>query len=107
KDVDVFPVEARLVDADARIKPGMTSEVRIHVEKRPEIVALPIEAVRRNAGKNLVTRVLAGKNGPAREDVEVRLGVRNDREVEVIDGIARGDRVLPEPASASANETHI
>jgi macrolide-specific efflux system membrane fusion protein len=32
KQVDVFPVEATLTKADGAIKPGMTADVRIHIE---------------------------------------------------------------------------
>lgn len=107
KDVDVFPIEALLTDADGRIKPGMTAEVKIDVEKKRETLALPIEAVRKNEGKTLVTRVIEGAKGRSREEVEVVLGSRNDRDVEVVSGIAPGDRILLEPSSAAANETKM
>lgn len=107
KEVDVFPVEALLIDAGARIKPGMTAEVKIDVETKRDALALPIEAVRKTSGKSLVTRVIEGDKGPKREEVEVTVGSRNDRDVEVMSGIAAGDRILLEPGSAAANETKI
>ncbi len=107
KNVDVFPVEALIEAVDAKIKPGMTAEVRIHLDRKPKVVALPIESVRSEDGKSFVTQILAGDKGPERRRVEVKLGVRNDREVEVVTGIAPGDRVLIEPASSEKNETKI
>ena len=107
KDVDVFPIEALLSDADGGIRPGMSAEVRVDVEKRPQVIALPIEAVRSNAGKHRVTRIVDGPKGPVRKEVEVTLGARNDREVEITAGLEVGDRVLVEPASAAANETKM
>ena len=107
KDVDVFPVEALIADADERIKPGMTAEVRVHVERKADVVALPIEAVRKASGKSVVTRVLAGASGPKREEIEVTLGARNDREVEVRQGVSVGDRILLEPPSSAREETKI
>lgn len=107
KDVDVFPVEALVQDGDGRIRPGMTSEVRIHVDEKKDVLALPIEAVRDENGKHLVTRAVAGKEGLSREVVEVMLGAKNDRDVELASGIAAGDRVLIEPASAERNETKL
>jgi len=107
KDVDVFPVEALVEDADARIKPGMTAEVRIHVERKRDVLALPIETVRSENGKSVVTRVVSGKQQLERQEIEVKLGARNDREVEVVSGVAAGDRILIEPASAEKNETKI
>jgi HlyD family secretion protein/macrolide-specific efflux system membrane fusion protein len=107
KDVDVFPVEALVENADRRIKPGMSAEVRIHVEKKRDLLALPIEAVRSASGKSFVTRVTLGEKGADRAEVEVKLGLRNDREVEVVAGVSVGDRILIDPASAEKNETKM
>jgi membrane fusion protein, macrolide-specific efflux system len=107
KDVEVFPVEARLLDADERIKPGMTAEVRILVQKKPRVVALPIETLKKEQGKTLVTRARIGAKGLERENVEVVVGARNDREAEIISGLQPGDRVLIDPPSAAANETKL
>jgi RND family efflux transporter MFP subunit len=107
KEVDVFPVEARIENPDARIKPGMTSEVRIHVDEKKDVLSLPIEAVRSENGKHLVTRAGSGRDGLVREVVEVTLGARNDRDVELRSGIQAGDRVLCEPASAEKNEAKL
>jgi membrane fusion protein, macrolide-specific efflux system len=105
KDVDVFPVEATLTKGDASIKPGMTADVRIHIETRPSVLALPIEAVVKETGKSYVTRVTDGPDGKPRTDkVEVKPGARNDREVELTAGLKEGDRVLIKPGSASENE---
>jgi multidrug efflux pump subunit AcrA (membrane-fusion protein) len=100
-------VEALVENADGRIKPGMTAEVRIHVDEKRDVLALPIEAVRSENGKNLVTRAIPGKEGLARDVVEVTLGARNDRDVELASGVAPGDRILVEPASAEKNETKL
>jgi HlyD family secretion protein/macrolide-specific efflux system membrane fusion protein len=85
----------------------MTADVRIHVSERPQALSLPIEAVRREGGKSFVTRVREGERGAVKERVEVVLGVRTDRVVEVVSGISEGERVLLDPASAADNETRI
>jgi RND family efflux transporter MFP subunit len=105
KQVDVFPVEATLAKADTEIKPGMTADVRIHIEKREKVLALPIEAVVKENGKQFVTKVTPGEKGKQKTDkIEVKLGARNDREVEIASGIVEGDRVLIKPASSAENE---
>jgi HlyD family secretion protein/macrolide-specific efflux system membrane fusion protein len=105
KDVEVFPVEATLAKADGMIKPGMTADVRIHIETKPKVLSLPIEAIVKDTGKAYVTKISIGDKGKQRSDrVEVTLGARNDREVEIASGIADGDRVLIKPASAAENE---
>src|SRR5438105_5418699 len=60
KDVDVFPVEATLTGADDQIKPGMTADVRVHIDTRHDVLSLPIEAVAKEAGKTFATRILDG-----------------------------------------------
>src|SRR5207249_2691389 len=100
KDVDVFPVEATLAKADGLIKPGMTADVRIHIETKPGVLSLPIESVVKEAGKQYVTKVTPAANGKQKTDkTEVKVGARNDREIEVVSGIAEGDKVLIKPAS--------
>jgi macrolide-specific efflux system membrane fusion protein len=108
KEVEVFPVEATLDPAGTEvIKPGMTADVKIHVATRPGVLKLPIEAVVKEKGKSYAMRLGADPRDPARtrrERVEVKTGARNDREVEILSGLAAGDRVLVRPASADANE---
>ena len=107
KDVEVFPVEAELEHADPRIKPGMTSDVRVFVQERPNVLALPLESVRREGDKSFVTRVISDAAGERTERVSVTLGAENDHQVEVIAGIGEGERVLIDPPAASDNETKI
>ena len=108
KDVDVFPVEATLTLADGLIKPGMSADLRMHIETRSGVLSLPIEAIAKETGKSFVTRVLGDDKGKQRtEKVEVKVGARNDREVEVTSGLKEGDRVLIKPASSSENEVKM
>jgi membrane fusion protein, macrolide-specific efflux system len=108
KDLDVFPVEATLASTDGKIKPGMTADVRIHLEAKPSVLFLPIEAVTKDAGKSFVTRVLdEGGETQRTEKAEVTVGARNDRDVEVVSGVDEGARILINPGSAEANETKM
>ncbi len=108
KDVDVFPVEATLEVADALIKPGMTADVRIHLEEKPGVISLPIEAVLKEGQKTFVTRVGADEKGrPRPEKIEVSVGGRNDRVLEIVSGLAEDERVLLDPPSAADNETKM
>jgi HlyD family secretion protein/macrolide-specific efflux system membrane fusion protein len=105
KQVDVFPVEATLTKADPAIKPGMTADVRVHIEKKEHVLALPIEAVVKENGKQYVSKVVPAENGKQKTDkVEVTVGARNDREIEIASGIKEGDKILIKPASSAENE---
>jgi len=105
KDVDVFPVEATLTDADLLIKPGMSADVRIHIETKSAVLKLPIEAVVKEAGKMWVWKLVPDQKGRDKmEKTEVKTGARNDRDVEISSGIDEGQRILIKPASAADNE---
>jgi RND family efflux transporter MFP subunit len=107
KDVDVFPVEATLNQADGLIKPGMTADLRVHIETRPQVLSLPIEAIAKETGKSFVTKVVGDQKKPRTEKIEVQLGARNDREVEVVSGVKEGERVLIKPSSSAENEVKM
>jgi HlyD family secretion protein/macrolide-specific efflux system membrane fusion protein len=104
KELDVFPIKAELDRPDPRIKPGMTADVRIHIEEKPNAVTVPIESVRREAGKAFVKRVVDQEKQRHTERVEVVLGTQNDRFAEVISGLREGEQVLLDPPAATKAE---
>ena len=122
KDVEVFPVEATLdPGALSDIRPGMTADIKIHVETKKDVLKLPIEAVIKEKGQTFVNAIAAGeasggsslgagmgagmgKKGPSTKRVDVQVGARNDREQEITAGVKEGDEVLIRPPSAEANE---
>lgn len=102
QDVDVFPIEAEIVGSDSAVKPGMTADVRIHLQSKENVITLPIEAVRTDASGSKVTRLTTNEKGDeSRQEVQVTLGARSDRELEVASGLSEGDRILLDPAAAS------
>jgi macrolide-specific efflux system membrane fusion protein len=113
---DLFPVEAALerpgsggagaADLGA-IKPGMTADVRILVERKPRVLVLPIEAVASERGKSLVHVVAAApgqqQGGAGRQRTSERtvtVGARNDREIELLTGVKEGEQVVIKAPSA-------
>ena len=104
KEVDVFPVEAILERTDGLIKPGMTADVRVHIESRPGVLVLPVEAVVKDGDRHYAEKVVFGEQKPKTERIEIKVGARNDREVEITGGLAAGDQVLINPGSSAANE---
>jgi membrane fusion protein, macrolide-specific efflux system len=108
KDLDVFPVEVLLDAADARIKPGMTADVRIELDSKASVLVVPLEAVNKDGATSYVNRIIEdGKRGAKTTRVDVKIGARNEREVEVLSGVSEGDRILVKPPSAEANETKL
>ncbi|MBM5810952.1 MAG: efflux RND transporter periplasmic adaptor subunit [Gammaproteobacteria bacterium] len=84
-------VRARLPNPDGRLRPGMFLTVRVSREPQPGLV-VPEQAVIPERGSMYVFVVADGKV----ERREVQLGRRNPGEVEVIEGLAAGERVIVE-----------
>jgi len=106
KDQEVFPVEVRIDAPDGSIKPGMSADVRIHVERKPDTVSLPLEAVRKE-GAAYVMKVVGEGKARHTEKTPVTLGVRTDSRVEIKSGVEAGDSVFVDPAGLGKNETKL
>lgn len=82
------------------LRPDMTVSVNVEAARRRAGVVVPAEAVREAEGG--APWVLAAANGRA-ERRAVRLGLRGEGTVEVVDGLARGELVLA-PGKAAAGD---
>ena len=78
-------------DPPAYLLPEMTVSVEIEVARKAGALALPLDAVRDLAS---APWVLAVRDGRARR-VPVGVGVRGATRVEIVSGLAAGDRVIP------------
>ncbi len=97
---EVFPVEATLRELDDLIRPGMTADVRIHVETLSQVLSLPIEAVVSEGGKSFVQKVITKDGKQRTEKIEVVAGKRNERDVVLVSGASEGDKILVSPPEA-------
>ena len=91
-----FPVRA-LLDAlapevRARLRLGMSADVSIVVREVEAALMVPIAAVGRSAGRQVVMR--RDTAGAEPQEVEVRTGETRGGEVEVLEGVAEGDIVV-------------
>lgn len=79
---------------EARIKPGMTANVRIITETRPNAIVIPLRAVIREDGRTFVRVVTDAQRGTF-EQRDVTIGLRGDEgQTEVINGISAGEEVV-------------
>lgn len=93
-DGRAIAARATVPNADARLRAGMFARVRVVLAERPGAVLVPEEAIVPQAGKDLLIKVVDGPQGPASQRVEVRTGLRRDGQVEIVSGLAAGDRVV-------------
>ncbi len=84
--INVFDVEMTILDTDPELRPGMSASAQIVVDRLQDVVSVPLEAVFEKSGKPLVYL-----DDRSSRDVEV--GRRNDREIEIVAGLAGGERI--------------
>ena len=85
-----FDVTVELDPTTAELRPEMTARVDIRVGERRDVVRLPVSALFERDGLILVN-VRRGGRVEARQ---VELGEQNPRFVEVLAGVAEGERVM-------------
>jgi multidrug resistance efflux pump len=71
-------------------RPGMTAEVKIHIEKQTDVLAVPVQAVVERGD----TFYCARRAGSGWEVREVKLGPNSDKFVVIVDGLDEGDEVM-------------
>ena len=106
-EVKKFDVEITLqTDTELQIKPGISAKAEIHVDKKPQVLFVPLQSVFAESGEHFC-HVQDAAQGPARR--RVKIGAANDTYVEILDGLAEGDAVLlynpslPEPGKGKPN----
>ena len=94
-------VKLRVPNPPAYLRQDMTVSADIEVERHPGALALPAEAVRDVSGP--APWVLVVREGRARRQA-VKLGLRGEGSVEVLDGLAEGDEVVPAASPVKAGQ---
>jgi RND family efflux transporter MFP subunit len=93
--VVTFPVEVALNRA-AGVKPGMNVSVRIIVAERRHVLGIPLEAVSKDDEDRSVVTVI---NSAGRTSLRpVKLGLSNNKSVEIVHGLRVGERLVLAPS---------
>lgn len=92
--VSSYKVKLVFTIKDARVRPGLTANVVIVTELRPDTLSIPERAVLKEDGKSYVFV----KNGKETEKREVVLGDRDGMgQVEVLEHLNESEKILLEP----------
>ena len=83
---------ATVTNTDGRWRPGSAVRARVTVAQKPAALVAPLTALQSMDGKD----VLFVCNGDEYEARPVKLGERDSRNVEVLDGIKAGDEIVVE-----------
>jgi HlyD family secretion protein len=86
----VYPVEVEILNADERIRPGMTADLDIIIGEADSVICIPKHAVINREGKTVVLISQQGKFIPR----PVITGLDDNVKIEIKSGLAEGDTLL-------------
>jgi RND family efflux transporter MFP subunit len=95
--VVTFPVLVGLKNLSNEVKPGMNASVRIIVAQRQHVLEVPLEAVTKNDEDRTVVTVMDAQGRTSLKPV--KLGIANNKNVEILKGVRAGQRLVVEPSS--------
>lgn len=91
-----FTVRGKCDETPGQLRSGMNCQVIVHADMIPDAVQVPIVAVVELGGKYFCNV----KKGSGFEKREVKIGLANDENVQITDGLKKGEIVyLSDPAS--------
>jgi RND family efflux transporter MFP subunit len=79
-----------ILDADVKLQRGEIVRVEAILQQKPSVLWIPPDALRTFQGKDFVLLV----DGDAQRRVPVKVGVKTDDRVEIVDGLTAGQIVL-------------
>jgi len=82
------------IDAIQEVKPGMTANMSVLIDKKPSVLAVALRAVIVRDGKKFI-RVIDDTKKKTYHEVEIKTGLEADRGlVEIISGVSEGTEVV-------------
>ncbi len=99
-DIKVYTTHVKIDQSLKGLRPGMNAQVEIFVDRRDNVLAVPINAILQFDGKDHVTKKLDDRF----ERVIVELGPSNERFVQVNKGVKDGDVVVLNPKSLMSED---
>ncbi|MGF1679277.1 MAG: efflux RND transporter periplasmic adaptor subunit [Candidatus Methylacidiphilales bacterium] len=94
QNVKGFEVDMVITDPDPRLRPGMTANVVIPIEKREQVLVVPLAAVFSEPDRSKVVFLPGAESTVAPEKRAVQIGAANMDVVEILSGLKEGEKVL-------------
>jgi multidrug resistance efflux pump len=89
-DLKVYPTTINIDGTHEWLRPGMSAEVEILVDRLEDVVYVPVQAVTYYDDQRVV--YVAGRGAPQRRPIEV--GSFSDSFIEIVSGLEEGEQVL-------------
>jgi RND family efflux transporter MFP subunit len=93
QDVVYYKVKLKLSQVDQRLKAGMSADIVVKVKEKPNVLAIPRRAIKKENGKKTVKILLDGDQN-IREQAVVTGLESDDGNMEIISGLKEGDTVI-------------
>ena len=91
QETRTIPVRIELANPRERLKPNMYAQIELAPQARPGVLSVPASAVIDSGARQIV---LVERGEGRYEPREVRVGARAPDQVEVLDGLREGERVV-------------
>jgi multidrug efflux pump subunit AcrA (membrane-fusion protein) len=104
-DVRIYYANVDITEGFDALRPGLSAEILIQVERRRDVTRVPIEAIRWVSGSPYVALYESGHEESGRPDWrwrKIEVGLSDPTFVEVVDGLNPGDRVIANPSGLPA-----
>jgi macrolide-specific efflux system membrane fusion protein len=93
-NVITYGVKIRPVKVPAFFRSQMTANVSFLVKRKEDALLLPAAALKDGAGGKRVVTIPPAEKGGTPEAREVKTGMETDEQVEILEGLAEGEKVL-------------
>jgi HlyD family secretion protein len=90
--VTFYTVVLSVANANQTLKYGMTATAEILIQNKENVLVLPIETMQSQQGKRYVS--LKKADGTTELKHEVKIGIRTKTQVEILEGLKEGDKVV-------------
>jgi HlyD family secretion protein len=97
-----YTATLEIKNADGSIKPGMTANLALEVERRDNVLLVPARAVRTFDARKIVTVQVNGKS----VQNTVTTGLSNDTSIEIVSGLNEGDVVVINQTTTSTSSAN-
>ncbi len=105
KGVIRYSVYIEILDPDEKLRPGMNVDVNIVTNKLSNVLTVSNSAIKPYKGGKAV-RVPGAKKGEV-DYVPVKVGIRGDKNTEIIEGLSEGQTIISSLASEEAKKTGL
>jgi HlyD family secretion protein len=104
-DVRIYYANITITEEFEKLRPGLSAEILIDIERRHEVTRVPVESIRWVANRSYVAlfdRARGEADKPPWRWQEIQIGLSDPEYAEVLDGLKAGDRVVARPANLPA-----